>query len=119
MHGLPIFWKDTPDEHDFPAAADYLDLHYDQDKVNELVDRLRAAPIVVKKAKDILRASRVAILPKDNEHVHDNIRKAADGGLWSPVLLVRGNPLIIADGYHRACAAYWVSEDSNVHARIA
>lgn len=119
MTTLPIFWKDTPDEHDFPAAADFLDLLFDQDRVRDLVDKLHNAPIVVKKAKDILRASKVNILPKDNEHVHDVIGKAADGGLWSPVLLVRANPLIIADGYHRACAAYWVSEDSNVHARIA
>jgi hypothetical protein len=119
MSTVPIYWKDTPDGHDFPAAADYLDLHYDPNGVRDIVRRLQKAPLVQKKAKDIIRASRLPVLPQDNEHVKHLIHKAIDGGLWSPVLLVRGTPLTIADGYHRCCAAYWVSEDSIVHARIA
>jgi hypothetical protein len=38
----------------------------------------------------------------------------------SPIILLqgdltRGRPLIIADGYHRMCAAYYVDEDAVVN----
>ena len=39
--------------------------------------------------------------------------------MLSPILLVRSeNKLIIADGYHRLCAIYYLSEDLEVPCRI-
>jgi hypothetical protein len=112
-------WLDEPEEHNFPAAADYLDLHFNNVITGHLVDNLRDVNTIVKKAKDILRASGLPLLPKDNIHVKCNLKKFKKGKLLSPILLVRGsNKLIIADGYHRISAAYWLSEDLNVPCRI-
>jgi disulfide oxidoreductase YuzD len=59
------------------------------------------------------------MLPESNIHVKANIKKVKKGGKLSPLLLVRGNDkLIIADGYHRACAIYFLSEDLVVPCRI-
>lgn len=71
------------------------------------------------KAKDILRASRLPLLPKKNPNVQKHLAKWKAGEKTSPVLLrVRpdadARPLEVADGYHRVCAAYWVDENSEV-----
>ena len=58
-----MLWGTEPDEHDYPAAADYLALLAKPGQVNEIVAALKKAPIVYKKAKDLLRASRLALLP--------------------------------------------------------
>ena len=113
------YWLNDPEEHDFPAAQDYLELVYELEIVKQKVDLLKAAPTIMKKAKDILRASMLPMLPNTNIHVKMNIRKAKKGKKLSPVLLVRGNEkLIIADGYHRICAIYFLSEDLNVPCRL-
>ncbi|OIJ86750.1 hypothetical protein [Streptomyces monashensis] len=112
-------WLDDPEEHDFPAAADYLDLLLPAEEVTRIVDALRASETQTKKAKDIMRASGLPLLPADNVHVQHNIQKVKRGSKLSPVLLVRGTPLVIADGYHRVCAAYHLTEDLIVPCRIA
>jgi disulfide oxidoreductase YuzD len=111
-------WLAEPEAHDYPAAADYLDLLYSGDTAENTADHLKKCPTVIKKAKDILRASELPLLPADNTHVKDNIQKVQDGKKLSPVLLVRGRKLIIADGYHRVCAAYYLSEDLQRPCRI-
>ena len=40
-----------------------------------------------------------------------DLAKVAAGTKLSPVLLVRGSPLWVADGYHRVCASYHVDEN--------
>ena len=117
-----VLWKSEPEAHDYPAAASYLSLVADLDTVELLVDRLKASSIVHYKAKDILRASRLEILPADNVHVAKDIAKVKSGKALSPVLLVRGDllrgvPLQIADGYHRVCASYRLDEDSDIPCR--
>jgi uncharacterized protein (DUF1015 family) len=113
-------WLENPEEHDFPAAADYLDLHFTKPKVEKLVLSLRGSETIKKKAKDILRASQLPMLPKDNIHVKRNLKKVKKGEKLSPVLLVRnGDKLIIADGYHRVCAIYHgISEDLEIPCRL-
>ncbi|MGW7007465.1 hypothetical protein ACWGCW_32855 [Streptomyces sp. NPDC054933] len=111
-------WLPDPEEHDFPAAADFLDLIVDADQVARIVSRFREAPTRIKKAKDVMRASGLPLLPADNVHVKHNIRKVHDGKRLSPVLLARGTPLIIADGYHRVCAAYHLTEDLDIPCRL-
>ena len=117
-----VLWKSEPEAHDYPAAASYLSLVADPDTVELLVDRLKASSIVHYKAKDILRASRLEILPADNVHVAKDIAKVKSGKALSPVLLVRGDllrgvPLQIADGYHRVCASYRLDEDTDIPCR--
>lgn len=117
-------WMDAPEEHDYPAAADYLSLLFAPKEVDDLVKKLRKAPIARRKAKDVLRASGLAILPKENFFVARNLQKIADGKALSPVLLVRGDAargiaLIVADGYHRICASWYQDEDALIPCRIA
>jgi hypothetical protein len=111
-------WLSDPVEHDYPAAQDYLELTHSPTDAAAIVERLRAATTVTKKAKDIIRASRLPLLGVDNKHVEHNIGKITEGTPLAPILLVRGEPLVIADGYHRACAVYHASEDTDVACRI-
>ena len=117
-------WKEAPDQHDYPAAEDYLSLLTTPAEAKRLARRLRTALIVHPKAKDLWRASGLPILAADNFHVAKDLKKVAQGTLLSPVLLVRGAlrtriPLIVADGYHRICASYHLDEDADIRCRIA
>jgi len=87
------------------------------------VTRLRKAPIIHCKAKDLLRASLLESLPISNVHVAKDVAKLNKGKLLSPVLLIRGRlrdsiPLTIADGYHRICASYHIDEDADIPCRM-
>ncbi len=116
-------WKDEPDEHDYPAAEDYLSLLVPPARAKQVVRRLRVAPLVLRKAKDLLRASRLPVLPPENVHVARDLKKVSAGKGLSPVLLVRGHlpsevALTVADGYHRICASYHLDEDADIPCRI-
>ena len=117
-------WTTTPAAHDFDAAADYLSLLFDDVTVRGVVRRLRAALMTTKKAKDLLRASRLGLLPDDDPELVRDLKKVKRGEKLSPVLLVRGGlggdrPLTIADGYHRVCASYHLDEDADIPCRLA
>ena len=84
---------------------------------------LQDAPLVHQKAKDILRASTLPLLPKDNPHVASDLAKVNKDKALSPVLVVRGDltrglPAQIADGYHRVCASYWTDENTDIPCRL-
>jgi hypothetical protein len=112
-------WKDDPEEHDFPAAASYLSLLIEPPAVAKLVKSLQQATQLERyKAKDILRASALALLPADDKHVASDLDKVKAGKKLSPVLLIRGEPLVIADGYHRVCASYHLDENADIPCRI-
>ncbi|MBV9120850.1 MAG: hypothetical protein JOZ39_09070 [Chloroflexi bacterium] len=113
-----LHWKAKPDDHDYGAAVEYLSLLMTPTKVAKLLKLMRKAEVTRRKAKDILRASGLEILPSSNVHVAQDIEKAISGEQLSPILLVRGQPLLIADGYHRACAAYLLSEDAEVPCQL-
>jgi hypothetical protein len=120
---VAVSWATEPDEDDYPAAADYLALLATPAEVNEIVAALKKAPIVYKKAKDLLRASRLALLPADDPHVASDLAKITKGKQLSPILLIRGElandvALQIADGYHRVCASYHTDEDTNIPVKI-
>ena len=114
----PDVWLKDPEEHDYPAAVDYLELVVTREKAETWSNELKGVSTIKKKAKDILRASRLPLLPKDNVHVKKNIKKVKNGEKLSPVLLVRHDSLIIADGYHRVCAIYYLSEDLEIPCRL-
>jgi hypothetical protein len=119
-----VVWKKDPEDHDFPAAASYLALLAGPVEIAALIDLLRAAPSRQCKAKDILRASGLPLLPVDNPHVASDLHKIASGKPLSPVLLVRGDlasgrPAQIADGYHRVCASYHRDENTDIPCRLA
>ncbi len=116
-------WKERPEKHDYPAALDYLTLVLEEGTARRIVAGLHAAPTVRRKAKDLLRASRLPLLPRDNPHVADDLKKIKKGKPLSPVLLVRGDakmdvPLQVADGYHRICASWYRDENIPIACRI-
>ncbi|MCX6461966.1 MAG: hypothetical protein NTZ03_16850 [Actinobacteria bacterium] len=118
-----IVWKSEPDEHDYPAAASYLSLVAAPHIVEATVTALQAAEVTHFKAKDIMRSSRLDLLPANDPHVSKDLAKVKAGTPLSPVLLVRGSldrgfPLEIADGYHRVCASYHLDENLDVPCRI-
>jgi hypothetical protein len=117
-------WQLEPDEHDFPAAGTFLSLICDAAMAEKLVVLLKAAPSSIYQAKDLLRASGLALLDKNNAHVEKDLDKVKSGRKLSPILLVRGNvaerrPLVVADGYHRICASYWIDENAIIPCRVA
>jgi hypothetical protein len=119
-----VTWLNKPEDHDFPAAADYLDLLADSSTVTALIDRLRSGSVVHKKAKDLLRAAGLELLPIDNPHVVADLAKVKRGQPLSPILAVRGDfehgyALQIADGYHRVCASYYTDENTDIPVVLA
>jgi hypothetical protein len=112
-------WLAQPEDQDFQAAEDYLSLIMVPKEAAALKDKLaaKASKIIHRKAKDILRASQLALLAQDNKHVASDLRKVGQGTALSPILLIRGSdarPLVIADGYHRVCASYWLNENTDI-----
>ena len=119
-----VRWLEKPEAHDFPAAADYLDLLAEPHIVKELTERLRAGVVVHRKAKDILRAAQLPLLSRDNPHVADDLSTIKKKQPLSPILLIRGDlsagvPLQIADGYHRVCASYHTDENTDIPVVLA
>ena len=117
-------WKQDPDDHDFPAAFDYLSLVLGTDAARSAVSALRHGSATTRKAKDLLRASDLVLLPMDNAHVASDLAKVKSGERLSPVLVVRGDlersrPLTVADGYHRICASYHLDENTDIPCRMA
>jgi hypothetical protein len=121
MDGLKIKWLKTPEAHDYPAAASYLNLIYDDNTVADLVRLLKKASISKFKSKDIFRASSLSLLGISNVRVTADIAKIKAGKALSPLLLVRdrrNGKVIIADGYHRLCALYTFDEEAVIPCKI-
>src|SRR5262245_37830196 len=111
-------WRDEPLDHQFDAALDYLTLTMSADRADQLVKALRKVKTIRRRARDVLRASGLPLLPRENPRVTRDIEKMREGELLSPVLAIRGTPLVVADGYHRLCAAYWVDDDDEIPCRL-
>ncbi len=112
-------WKNEPEEQDYPAARSYLSLLIDPREAKKTAKALTGKPEAARyKAKDILRAAGLALLPLDDPEVAKDLAKVKAGTKLSPVLLVRGDPLWVADGSHRICASYHIDEDAEIPCRI-
>jgi hypothetical protein len=122
MSNPPISWLKKPQGHDYPAAASYLHLIYDEQAVAKIIKRLKKAAMTTFKSKDIFRASRLSLLGVSNSHVVVVTKKINEKIALSPLLLVRDPKhatVIIADGYHRLCAVYRIDEDAIIPCKIA
>jgi len=116
-----IQWLSDVEEHNYPAAVSYLSIIYTEDKVAEMIVKLRSTPVVQFKAKDIFRASRLPLMGVSNLHVEKDRDKISKGRGLSPLLLLRdtqNGKVVIADGYHRLCAIYEFNEDALIHCKI-
>lgn len=116
-------WKKKPDKVDYQAAQSYLSLVFTEAHTHELVRALRRASVSERSAKDLLRASGLPLLPENESSVEQDLKRISKAKPLSPVLLIRGDmthgmPLIVADGYHRICAAYYFGEHAPVACQI-
>jgi hypothetical protein len=117
-------WKAKPAAKDFAAAESYLTLVGTSAQAKAAVQRLRRSRTVQHEAKDLLRASGLPLLSRDESQVDQDLKHLEKGKPLSPVLLLQGSLalghlLVIADGYHRVCAAYYYDEDEPIACRIA
>jgi hypothetical protein len=116
-------WAEKGEDEDFDAAEKYLSLLCSDTKAAALVRSLRNSKPVEHAAKDLLRAAHLPLLPSDESHVSEDLKRIQKGKALAPVLLVRGDiasglPLIVADGYHRICAICYFDESAPVPCRI-
>jgi hypothetical protein len=112
-------WKDEPEAEDFPSAQSYLSLLVGVEAATKLAKALRKQKELSHfAAKDILRASGLPLLAADDSEVSSDLEKIKLGQKLSPVLLIQGVPLWVADGYHRVCVSYHLDEKSPVPCRI-
>jgi hypothetical protein len=112
-------WNERPAPQDYIAALDYLTLQFPAATARRLVKKARGVRATEHIAKDLVRASNLPLLPLDERHVAENLKRIRKGKPLSPVIfiqgdLTRGRPFVIADGYHRMCAACHADEDSPV-----
>jgi hypothetical protein len=117
---LIIRWLDEPKPGNYPAALSYLSLLFSEAQAKAYVRKLKRAPVMQFKSKDIFRASGLSLLGLSNHFVEKDRRKIAAGEKLSPILLVRDTPhrVIVADGYHRMCAVYGLDEESPIPCKI-
>ena len=118
---IEINWLPEVEAHDYPAAASYLSIIYNPDRVAQIITDLKTSTIVQFKAKDIFRASQLSLLGVSNSHVQKDRKKINKGIALSPLLLVRdavNSRVVIADGYHRLCAIYESDEDAMIYCKI-
>jgi hypothetical protein len=119
----PKLWKKNPNVKDFKAAQRFLSLIFPAPRAARLAHALRSARTVEHIAKDLLRASALPLLSRDELHVAADLKRINKGKPLSPVLLIQGDmaralPLIIADGYHRVCAVCYYDEDAPIACRL-
>lgn len=117
-----ITWLDDASAADYDAAGHYLALLDNQKNIDKAVADLKAGAIVEYKATDLLRAAHLAVPKADDRPTREQIKRIKRGEPVSPVLLVRVQALkqvIVADGFHRICAAYRIDPDVILHCKLA
>ena len=117
-------WTKKGEASDFDAARNFLSLIYPDAKAKALIESLRKAKLVNHVAKDLLRAAQLPLLPRDEPHVDEDLKRIHKGKPLAPILLIRGDmtrglPLIVADGYHRICAMCYFDESAPIPCRTA
>jgi hypothetical protein len=112
-------WMDEPEAHDYDAAEQYLSLLWGPRQLEQVLHWLRTSPVTTRKAKDIIRASGLEVLPATQKNVAKDLHKITSDHPVSPVLLVRDpSGLQIADGYHRVCAVYLTDADIDIPCKL-
>jgi hypothetical protein len=118
-----IVWKKKPEADDYNGTLNFLSLIFPAAKSEKLLRALRSATTMERAAKDLLRAGNLPLLPRDDPHVDDDLKRIHKGKPLAAVLLVRGDaakgvPLIVADGYHRICAVCYYDESTPIPCRM-
>ena len=122
MAKVKINWLPNVAQDDFQSAEQYLELLFAPKRAQALKKDLHASAMQEFPVKDVLRASGLPPLTKDDPDVARQVKKIKAGDGISAVLLVRDDPqarLIVADGFHRACAVLALDEKATVQCLIA
>lgn len=119
-----VNWDTTPSLDHSAEAQHFLGLTMGKKRAAKLVTKLATSDVKTYKAKDILRASGLELLPPTDPHVSAFTDLINAGGSLPPVLLVKGStkhgtPLTIADGYHRTVASFYADPHADITAQIA
>ena len=118
-----IVWKMKSEAKDYEGARNFLSLIFPDAKAERLLRALHKTENIERAAKDLLRASSLPVLPRDEPHVDEDLKRIHKRKALPPVLLVRGDmskgvPLIVADGYHRICAICYYDESAPIPCRM-
>ena len=119
---MRVKWSESVEDKDFEAGRRYLELLFAPTSARALVRALKSAPVQSFAAKDVLRASELQLLPAKDRDVARQLKKIDKGAPLSPLLLVREASrarLVVADGFHRLCAAVHIDQDDEVACKIA
>ncbi|MDQ6752930.1 MAG: hypothetical protein M3017_05875 [Actinomycetota bacterium] len=106
------------------AAASYLSLNAKAKAIRKALKKLESADCVSFKAKDLLRATNLPLLSRDDSDVAKELKRIRSGQPLSPCLILRGRiskgyQTQIVDGYHRICVSYHLDEDADIPVHIA
>ncbi len=116
---VKVRWLKDVAEHDYAAAQAYLSLTLGAPGAVRVIDGLRDAPLITRRANDILRAARLDPAPLDDPGVLKDLVKIIEGGRLSPVLVARdADGTDIADGYHRVSLVYRIDPYADVPLRL-
>ena len=119
---IEVKWAPDVEDDDYEAARAYLRLVRAPAEVEKALLRLKATPVEQYKVTDLFRAARVELPAKDDRPCRKEIKKIRKGEVIAPVLLLRDpahSTVIIADGYHRICAAFRIDPDVIIHCKLA
>jgi len=124
MSKRQLIWKKKSEAEDYHGALNFLSLICSDTEAKKLVRALRKAKAIERAAKDLLRAGELPLLPRDEPHVDNDLKRIHKGKPLAPILLVQGEitkgvPLIVADGYHRICAICYYDENAPIPCRMA
>lgn len=113
-------WRGEPSKDATLAARKFLALLLDDDVAALVLDHFQETTATrTWKTVDLLRAANLPILKREDPHVTGELSRIANGVKLSPVLVLRGRPPTIVEGYHRICAAYHCDPDADIHVRLA
>lgn len=118
---MKVKWTDDASEDDYQAAEQFLSLINTIANASKAVAALKTAPVMKHKAADLIRASQVKLPKSGDRPCKLELKKIHKGEGLCPILLVRDSGLkkvIIADGFHRICAAYRIDPDVILHCKI-
>jgi hypothetical protein len=118
-----LVWKRKPESEDYEGAHRYMTLLYSDSEAAKLLRALRKAKSSEYAAKDLLRASGLPLLARDEPHVDADLKRIHKGKPLAPILLIRGAKtqgvsLTVADGYHRICAVCYYDVNAPIRCKM-
>lgn len=120
--GASLKWAKKPKSKNYAAAKSYLDLQFGRKRALALTKRLKRARVDKCAARDILRASHTPMAEVKAFDWDKQDKAIKRGRRFAPILLVcgeHGAPVVIADGFHRLCAAFAHDQDVKVRFKLA